>query len=191
MKHVVFSLEVYHHSSVWLKAMKFCGSLWNWTNFTSGKYCRKFRGKVKIEKEPGSCMGLTDYAQVPYPSKSYWCLFFTFSSWRSYASYDHRNYHYAITCWVSLVMNKTKIRVFHCPCCKVCTTLQLKRLLISYTQIRLFDHSAITNIVSLLQSITVPKTVAILLQTAKLPLTYKTIGVTWPEPRNSQAHLQS
>jgi hypothetical protein len=75
-------------------------------------------------------------------------------------------------------MNKTKIRVFHCPCCKVCTTLQLKRLLISYTQIRLFDHSAITNIVSLLQSITVPKTVAILLQTAKLPLTYKTIGVT-------------
>lgn len=118
-----FPLEVYHHSSVWLKAMKFCGSLWNWTNFTSGTYCRMFRGKVKMEKEPGSCMGLNDSAQVPNPSKSYWCLFFTFSSWRSYASYNHRNYHYAITCWVSLVMNKTKIRVFHCPCCKVCITL--------------------------------------------------------------------
>ena len=46
MKHVGFSIRSVPPFHVWLKAMKFCGSLWNWTNFTSsGRYCRKFRGK--------------------------------------------------------------------------------------------------------------------------------------------------
>jgi hypothetical protein len=56
------------------------------------------------------------------------------------------------------------------------------------------DHSEITNFAPLLQSITIPKTVAILLDAAsdsKITITYKTIGVTGAAPRNSQAHLQS
>ena len=121
MKHVGFYIRSVPSFHVWLKAIKFCGSLWNWTNFTSsGRYCRKFREKrVIMEKEePGSCMSLTDSAQVPNPLKSYWCLFSTFSSWRSYVCYDYRNYHSAITCWVSLVMHKTEIHML--PCLTLC-----------------------------------------------------------------------
>ena len=64
-------------------------------------------------------MSLTDSAQVPNPLKSYWCLFSTFSSWRSYVCYDYRNYHSAITCWVSLVMHKTEIHML--PCLTLCS----------------------------------------------------------------------